>query len=133
MTPRPPVEGGLRGPAQERFPEAARESGRNLGLTGEVTIFINESEDDGGGVETNKWVAGPTVRGRIDPVTSSSRSFRDLVGDAITEETTHIVSVDAGTAIDADNRVEIDGYTYAVTAKLKRTDPLLERVGVKGV
>lgn len=133
MTPRGLVEGGLRGPAQDRFPEEAKESGRNLGLTGEATILKNEATDDGGGAPVNKWVPVETVRARIDPLTSSARSFRDLVGGQIKEETTHIVSFDAGTAVDTDNRVEIDGEVFAVTAKLERTDPLLERVGVKGV
>lgn len=133
MTPRPLVEGGLRGPAQDRFPEGAKEAGRNLGLTGEATILINESVDDGGGAPKSSWVPGATVRARIDPLTSSSRTFRSLMGDAVTEETSHIVSFDAGTEIDTDNRIEMNGQTYAITAKLDRTDPLLERVGVKGV
>lgn len=134
MSPRAYTPGtGLPGPGQEHFPEQARESGRDLGLTGEVVIMYDIGGDDGAGSVKSDWKDKETVRGRIDSITSSTRGMRDEFGDQIKEESTHIVSLDAGVDIDPANRIRINGSTWIVTAKIERTDPLIERVAVRGL
>jgi head-tail adaptor len=129
--PRAAVRSGLPGIGQDIFPEAAKQSGRDIGLTGEATIFKNEPTDDGGGSLKDKWVEVEKIDARVDPLVAAKPI--GLVADQINEESTHIISLDAGADVSTSSRIEIDGKMWAVTGKRTRTDPMIERVEVKGV
>lgn len=134
MTPRATVSGiGLPGVGQERFPQGAKDSGLDLGLMDEVTILEDAETDDGAGSVHSEWTDRETVRGRLDPITVSNRGMRDQIGDQLKEESTHVVTVDPGVDLTTANRVRINGQTWIVTAKLQHSNPLTERVAVRGL
>lgn len=124
---------GLPGPGQDRFPEQVKDAGRDMGLIGSVTIIHDVGGDDGAGSPKSQWTDKETVRGRIDTITSSTRGMRAEFGDKLTEESTHIVSVDAGVDINPSQRLRVDGKTWIVTTKMEQTDRLIERVAVRGL
>lgn len=133
MTPRAPVTQGRPGLGQEKFPEEAKELGRNLGLTQEITILRNTPEDDGGGAPRSNWAPLATVRGRIDPITSSTRGQREEIADQVKESSTHLATLDPGVDVTTNDRLEVDGVTWIITTKLARTDPLTTRLAVRGL
>lgn len=131
MSPRAPVQSGIPGPGQDVFPEAAKESGRNLGLRDEATIYEDQATDDGGGSSKSKWVEVGTVRARLDSIATAKAT--GLIADQINEESTHIVSFDPETPVTTGSRIKIKEKMWAVTGKRDTSDPLIERVEVKGV
>lgn len=131
MSPRAYARQGLPGPGQDRFPEDARETGRDLGLTGKATILKNEPIDDGGGALKSNWIGVETVRMRLDSIKTTMRGSQDLIADQIKEKGSHVASFDAGTDITPEHRLEVNGTIWIITVKLSQTDPLIERVGVR--
>lgn len=131
MTRAPFAEQGRPGVGQTVFPEEAKELGRTLGLTQEIKILRNKTEDDGGGAPRSNWESLATTRGRIDPITSSTRGQQSEIADQVKEGSTHIVSLDPGVDISTSDRLEVDGDIWMITSKLERTDPLLTRVGAR--
>lgn len=131
MAPRALAEGGLRGPAQDRFPAAAKETGRNRGLTGSATVYKNEPVDDGGGASTPNWVILAQFRAGIDEISTVAPA--GLVAEQINEASTHIISFDPGVPVTTDHRVEIEGRMWTLTAKQDFTDALIDRFEAREV
>lgn len=122
--PRGAVHPGLRGPAQEVFPEEAKEYGRDMGLTEEAEVFKNEPEDIGGAPE-DKWVSIGKFRARIDK--ESIRPPANTPGEQIVEVQTHIISFDPGVPVDTSCRVKIKGQMWYLTGKMEESDALIDR------
>jgi hypothetical protein len=133
MSPRAYTGGGLPGPGQEHFPEGARETGRALGLTDSITVLVYEDKGDGAGGSQPQWTSRGSVRGRLDPVTSSTRGFKDEIANVLNEETTHIVTLDQDSGVSTSDRLEIDGKRWIITTALDRSDALVDRFGVRGL
>ena len=90
----------------------------SLSETGNV-LTLTSTSDSGGGA-TQAWAAGTAVPCRIDPVTD--RGYGRLTGGRVDERTTHIVTVPAGTQLDARNRFAITGRgTFEITALHQQT------------
>lgn len=133
MTPRPLSPGaGLRGPAQDVFPEGAKQHARDIGLEEEAAQILKpERKDDGGGDSTTKWVPdGKPVDGRIDIVGRSAGDSR-VVAEQVSESTTHIVTLEPSASISTDHRIEIEGKTWLITGENIRTDEPTVQVPVK--
>lgn len=122
--PRGFVHPGLRGPAQEIFPEEAKEYGRDMGLTEEAEVFKNEPEDIGGAPEDN-WVSIGKFRARIDR--ESVRPAAGEVADQTNESSVHVISFDPGVPVNTNCRVEIKGQMWYLTGKQDVSDPLIDR------
>jgi hypothetical protein len=131
--PRPLVRSGFPDAGQIIFPGQAKEAGRNMGLTGKAVLLEEGAIIDAGGAQKKEWNPVGEVRMRIDPVGQASKGVSMLIAESAKEETTHIASFDPGTDITTDHRIELDGKVWLVTTKMERTDPLIERVGVRGV
>ncbi len=87
-----------------------------LSDTGRVVSLA--TSDDGGGGATEAWTAGADIPCRIDPVAGGE----GLVGERLSDRTTHVITVVASTAITAKDRFEVDGHgTYAITAVRDQT------------
>jgi len=112
------------------FPEEAKESGQHIGLTGTAVILENEPTDDGGGSLEDNWIPKSEPRARIDPLVTAKA--QGLIADQIDEESTHIISLDATANVSTKSRIEINSKVWVVTGKRERTDPLIQRVEVKG-
>jgi len=128
--PRAQVFGGLRGPAQVVFPEAAKETALRIGLTGTAEIYANTAGLDAtGSPMAPSWhkVAGP-VRSRIDyaSVEQSDKNF----GDRVDERTSHIITLDADIELTSDHQIHTEGKVWVVTAVLERTDKAVTRAEV---
>lgn len=123
--PRPLVKGGLRGPAQELFPEDAKEIARELGMEDEesaVAIFRNEGSKKGGVVE-EKWVEIETdVRANIMTAPFGSPRGRFLTGDQIDESATHIFHLDPNADVKKEDRLKRGKLTWAVLVVGTRTE-----------
>jgi len=77
---------------------------------------------DGGGGGTASWSYGGTIPCRIDPITGGEQ----MAADRLSDRSTHMVTVPAGTQISTAARFAIAGRgTYEVTAVRSRTgEPL---------
>lgn len=78
-----------------------------------------------GGEETESWASIATgVACRIAPIgggeAGAGGGQSGAVGGRVVDETTHIVTLAAGTDIEEADRVAIDGATYDVTLVRKR-------------
>lgn len=122
--PRAVVHSGLRGPAQEVFPEAGKEQGRDLGLTEEAVVFKNEPEDIGGAPQDN-WVEVGTFRARIDK--ESTRAPAKLIAEQVNEASIHVISFDPGVPVDTNCRVQIKGSMWFLTGKMEESNALIDR------
>jgi hypothetical protein len=76
------------------------------------------SSDSGGGI-TDTWGTAGTFACRIDP--AGGRAGGNLVGGAINERTTHVVTAPSGSTVTAGERVVVSGGTFEVTATHERT------------
>jgi hypothetical protein len=127
VSPRPSYPGsGLKGPGQDIFPEQAKESGRRLGLVvGELQLLDYTPTNEAGSTKP-AWTPGATVRGRIDPVGSASGP--SLMGGAINEASTHLITFDDQVEITTQDRVRGLGHDWRITALRERTERLVTRV-----
>lgn len=117
---------GLPGPGQLKFPEQAKEIGRLLGLTGTAIVLDYTEQDDGGGAKEYSWDPRPPVRARKDTVGGARQAA--LVAETIDETTTHIITLDGDVPISTDNRIEMEGALWAITAERQVTDQMVTRV-----
>lgn len=125
-------ETGLRGPGQVRFPEDIKEWGRAMGLTSTAQLVTKSSTLDPGGAPKGGWApSGPTFRARIDAIGNPGGS--DVQAGQIDEETSHIISCDASINVPTSARIRMDGKDWQVTEKPHTTEPLIQRIEVKGV
>lgn len=125
MMPRPPVRGGLRGPAQDLFPEDAKEYARELGLEDEesqITLLKNEGEKVGGVKEENWVPVAEGVRANIMNATSTVRNIRYPIAEQVSESATHIFHIDPVVEVTSDMRIQRGTVTWAVLAVAVRTE-----------
>jgi hypothetical protein len=108
---------GLRGPAQEIFPEDAKQEGRNVALLPEyVTVLRDNGAEDEGGAPSGEWEDVGTWDGRLDVLGARGMSS-ETAGDEINEATTHIVSMDpeAKGEVKTSDRLRIEGELWIIT------------------
>lgn len=92
-----------------------------LAFSDVANIQARSSTSDAGGGATTTWTTTGTVNCRIDPLTDRGSTSR-LIGGRIDERSTHVVTVPAGVAMNAANRVLVAGRgTFEVTATHERT------------
>jgi head-tail adaptor len=82
---------------------------------------------DGGGGFTETFTAAGTFSCHVAPIGGGER----VVGGRISDRTTHVLSVPAGTTISAADRVVVDGKTFEVTAVRTRSWEIVRRVEVR--
>jgi hypothetical protein len=100
-----------------------------LALTEQAVIEAMASVDDGGGGASQTWAARGTADCRIYPI--SSRRVSRLAGDAISERTTHFVTMPAQTYVELTDRIVVGNRgTFEVTATPQRTSALTTVVEV---
>jgi hypothetical protein len=127
---RPAVKAGLPGPGQDRFPEQARELGRDQGLVPGALVVLRHTSVDSKGATRETYNGEAAIRGRIDPVGRTGSG--GTMGDVLNESSSHLVTFDATVAISAADRLRIGGRDWLITAVREVTDPLVRRVEVKG-
>jgi len=89
-----------------------------LSLSDTGHVLRGTVADDGGGGVTTGWTLVGTFACRVDPLAGRSR----VTGGRIDERSTHLVTVPAGTLVDAGERFVVDGRgTFEVTATWDRT------------
>lgn len=132
MTPRGPTTGaGLRGPAQDPFPEVARERGRALGLYPDEILIWRHTRTSSAGATSNSFTpdASP-VRGRVDP--TSSNTAGGLRGDVVQDESSeHLVTFDETVVLSTEDELEFNGKRWIITSLRERTDRLVTRAEVR--
>ena len=90
-----------------------------LGLTDTGIVISGTFVSDAGGGGSIAWANGGTTACRIDPLGGAPGT---VVGGAIDENSTHLVTVPAGFVVDVASRFAINGRgTYEVTAVRERT------------
>jgi hypothetical protein len=131
MAPLRSVSSGLPGPGQEIFTEAAKESGRHVGLEEDAALILEfVSEDDGGGDVNETWKPqSERVRGRIDPV--GTRGSAQMFGEQIDESTTHIIYLDPNAEVSSRDRIEIEGTVWTIVSAHFVTDGVTKALQVK--
>jgi hypothetical protein len=116
------VKAGLPGPAQDIFPEEAKEEARSVGLKDLVKILRNEGEVKSG-VKKDKWeVVEEDVRATIENAQFGGPRSRYLTAEQINEKSTHIIHLDPTAEVQSGDRIERDGDTWAVLAVGTRTE-----------
>lgn len=107
-------------------------------LQGSCSILAKQLVSDGGGGNTESWNPVATdVPCRIAPVGGgvADTERNTGVGHRVSDETTHVVTLPAGTEIEKTSRIDVDGSgLYQVTLIRTRTfDEFTRRVEVKEV
>lgn len=111
-------------------------SDANLLLPSSARVVTRPIASDGGGGQiTGAPAYGATVAARIVVIgggESGTGGGRVTRGDRVSDRTTHILTLPAGTAIEESNEIEVDGALYEVTAVRKRTgEEFVRRVEVR--
>lgn len=93
-----------------------------LALSEELFVGQRTYVSDSGGGATQSWSYGGTIPCRIDAL--GMRAGREgVVGERMSDRSTHLVTAPSGTNVDASDRVWINGRgTFEVTAVEQRTD-----------
>lgn len=123
--PRPLVKGGLRGPAQELFPEAAKEAARELGMEDEesqVDLLRNKGKREGGVVEDDWQTIATDVRANIMNAPFGSPKSRYPTAEQINESATHIFHIDPVVEVESGDRIKRGDLTWAVLVVGTRTE-----------
>lgn len=128
--PRARSNSGLPGLGQESFPAMAREIGRDLGLYDEIFVHKYENKEAGGSPVVTYTKAKSSIRGRID---AAGTQAPQVVASIINESSTHIVSLDPQAAISENDRLEVVGKLWRITAVREWTDELISQVEVREV
>jgi len=103
-------------PADE-LDEIRAEAVELLTANGKVSKFTSASDGAGGTIES--WVTGAAIPCRLAPLGSSPAG---RTADRLDERTTHVVTLPAETDVTTDDRVEVEGHTYTVTARRHRDE-----------
>ena len=92
-----------------------------LSLTETGTVLsVTNTADTGGGV-SQVWAAGTAVPCRIDPLSGGE----EITANRISDESTHLVTVPAGTQVTANSRFAIAGRgTFDITVVRDATGEL---------
>lgn len=86
-------------------------------LPDSATLLIRSEVSDGGGGQTETWTAGETVACRLAPFGSSSSAHGiKKVADRLHDDSSHLLTVPAGTALADQDRVTVNGVSYDVLA-----------------
>jgi hypothetical protein len=123
--PRQIVKGGLRGPAQELFPEAAKEMGRDLGMEdeqSEIAILRNEGVKKGGVKEEDWQEVENGVRANIVNAPFGSPASRYPTAEQINESATHIFHIDPTADVRSGDHLKRGARTWAVLVVGTRTE-----------
>src|SRR5262245_25692682 len=75
-------------------------------------LYANALASDGGGGWTETFTAAGTVPCRLAPMSGDERE----VGSRITAQADWLITLPATTAIETDDRIQVGGGTYNVTA-----------------
>lgn len=96
-----------------------------LALTDSCEVgTLTLTEDDGGGA-TAAWSYAAAVSCRVDPVTGGE----SVVADRLSDRTTHIITLPAGTTVLGDSRLRVNAaVVYEVTAVRGRTGEQVQLV-----
>lgn len=90
-----------------------------LSLSDTGNVLTAAATSDSGGGATISWSAGAAVPCRIDPLAGRE----DIRASRISDESTHVLTVPAGTSISTANRFAITGRgTFDILAERDRTD-----------
>jgi len=112
----------------DRLPERLRGL-QFLALNDTADIQRRTAASDAGGGAAWTWATVATVPCRVYPV--SLRGRGGLVGDVLSERTTHFVMTPAGTDVTTADRLVIAGRgTFEVTMVPDRTDELARTIEV---
>jgi len=91
----------------------------SLSDTGSVGTLTSTS--DAGGGASSMWAFGASVPCRVDPVSSSGDDEVPVAG-RLSDRSTHVITVPAGTSVSIANRFSVSGRgTFEVTAVRERT------------
>lgn len=97
-----------------------------MALVTTADVLERVQTGDGAGVNAYAWqpIAELTdLPARLDPI-GSGTGMGSLVGDQVNEESTHVVHIElpAGEALEADQRIDIDGDRWSITAVRRVTE-----------
>jgi hypothetical protein len=90
-----------------------------------AVIHTRSVVNDGGGGQTETFVAGITVPCRI---ASTGGGEKGESGSRIDDRTTHVLTIPKATVVGAKDRIVHDGVTYEVTAVRTRSWEVVRRV-----
>lgn len=98
-------------------------------LPGTAVITSGTLTSDGGGGYTEAFTAAGTVACRVAPASGTEREE----GDRISADSTHVITLPAATTVETDDRIEVAGVTYNVTAVRDRSWETTRRVEARKV
>lgn len=109
------------------------ERARLLGLEEGAVLIMRYTTSREGGVTRVTYVPdAEPVRGRIDPE-GTGGSGGGTAGAAISEATTHVLTLDEEAVLTSQDRVQWHGTTWRVLNVRHRTDPFVQRFEVEEV
>lgn len=122
---------GLRGPARTPFPQAARDTGPRLGFVSLVQVYRSVSTSDGAGTRKEVFSAlGDPIPGRLDYLATGGGG-PEVQASQLNEDTTAVVSTEAGSDIRTSDRVGIDGKMFEILGIRESSDPLIMQLEVR--
>lgn len=129
--PRPTVAGsGLPGAGQEVWPEAAKETIRDMVFEpGYIQVLRKGAEDAGGSVDNDYKPVGPPEDGRIDDAGNMAQD--SVFGEQINEGATHIVSMGPEADVNTSDRLEVEGKVFIIVSAIVRTKQATTQLQVK--
>lgn len=98
-------------------------------LPGTAVVYGGTLVSDGGGGWDETFTAAGTVACRVAPASGAEREE----GDRVTAESTHIITLPAGTSVETDDRIDVAGVTYNVTNVRDRSWETTRRVEARKV
>jgi hypothetical protein len=98
-------------PQTQVFTEGAKSNARAIALTDQVTILEEKRTSDGGGDWTTEFKVKETVAGRIDAAGGTGRGITAAV---VSEESTHVVTMEPGAQVASTDKLEVGGVRYDV-------------------
>ncbi len=98
-------------------------------LPGTAVIHGGTLASDGGGGYTETFTAAGTVSCRVAPAGGSEITE----GERIMADSTHVITLPAGTTVETDDRIVVAGFTYNVTAVRDRSWEVTRRVEARKV
>lgn len=102
-------------------------------LGGTAVIMRSAGASDGIGGFTSSFVAHGTVAARIGLLSRDEFGGQQLVvGEQLSEITSYVLNVPAGTDVTETDRIQFAGRTYEVASVIRRTpDELIRRVRIR--
>ncbi len=97
---------------------------QSLSTTGYQLAGAGTVDQSGGEIQT--WGTAGTFACRIDPLAGGERVF----GERMSDRSTHIVTLPPNSTVDHNDRFQIDGDTYEITAVRSATAERARRLEV---